>query len=156
MEGRSKSFRDPFLASGEYLVDKYIFDESLPPEAWEQHFTPTPSMCEWERDKHNASEICGTRGYNLSKTGFKNLRKRIAVAGIGGIYLIGPMWLMVLHNTLYTVLISTTVLVATFGFTMACYLDAERDVLASTAAYAAVLVVFVGTSGSNGSTPQNS
>ncbi len=53
------------------------------------------------------------------------------------------MWLMVLHKTLYTALISTTVLVATFRVVMAVFLDRLKDVLLSTAAYSAVLVVFI-------------
>lgn len=146
MEGRRKSPRDPFLASGEYLVDKYVFDMSLPPDLLRQKFSSASSICNWERDKNKAQAICGTGGENLSKTRFKNLKRRIAVACIGGVFLIGPMWLMVLHNALYAVLTSATVFVFAFGLLMACSLDQERDVLASTAAYAAVLVVFVGAS----------
>ncbi|KAI0893043.1 hypothetical protein F4806DRAFT_478021 [Annulohypoxylon nitens] len=59
------------------------------------------------------------------------------------------MWLMMLNDGLYTALISTTVFVAVFGALMAVVLDRHMDILSSTAAYAAVLVVFVGlTSGS--------
>lgn len=73
-------------------------------------------------------------------------KKRLGMAVLGGAMLIGPMWLMVLHNTLYTCLVSTTVFVAVFGVIMAYKLDDGKDVLSSTAAYAAVLVVFVGLS----------
>ena len=55
------------------------------------------------------------------------------------------MWLMVLwFNTLYTSLIATTLFVALFGLLMASVLEKPIDVMSSTAAYAAVLVVFVG------------
>lgn len=68
---------------------------------------------------------------------------------VGGIFLIAPMWLMALHNTLYTSLIATTVCVALFGLLMASVLEKPTDVMSSTAAYAAVLVVFVGLTTSN-------
>lgn len=71
-------------------------------------------------------------------------QRRLGMAVLGGAFLIGPMWIMVLHNTLYTCLVSTTVFVAVFGIMMAYKLDDGKDVLSSTAAYAAVLVVFVG------------
>lgn len=44
-----------------------------------------------------------------------------------------PMWLMVLHNTLYTALVSTTVFVAVFGLVMALWLDKLMDVMSATA-----------------------
>ena len=75
--------------------------------------------------------------------------------GIGaGIALIAPMLLMVLHNTLLTTLIATSVSVIIFAFVVALISSGligmkavdlgPKDVLATTAAYAAVLVVFVG------------
>lgn len=51
---------------------------------------------------------------------------------------------MVLHNTMWTGLISTSVFVVVFGVLVAWFLEDKEKVLASTAAYAAVLVVFVG------------
>ena len=75
---------------------------------------------------------------------FKGFRQRLAMAAVGAAFLIAPMWLMVLHNTLYTALVSTTVFVMVFGLVMALRLDKLMDVMSATAAYAAVLVVFVG------------
>jgi len=64
------------------------------------------------------------------------------------------MLLMVLHNTLLTTLIATSVSVIIFAFVVALISSGligmkavdlgPKDVLATTAAYAAVLVVFVG------------
>lgn len=65
-------------------------------------------------------------------------------ATVGAALLLGPMWLMVLHNTLYTGLITTTVCVAVFGLVVASRLDKPMDVFSATAAYAAVFVVFMG------------
>ena len=70
----------------------------------------------------------------------------------GGVFLVGPMWLMVLQNELYTTLISTTGFVFGFGLVLSLvptFVDGAKvgldTVMSATAAYAAVLVVFVGT-----------
>jgi hypothetical protein len=78
---------------------------------------------------------------------------RVIMAMFGGAALIGPMLVMTLHQSRNTSLI--TVSVATFIFALALAVGAGdssgKDVLAATAAYAAVLVVFVGTSSGSGS-----
>lgn len=79
--------------------------------------------------------------------------ERIVMALFGGVALIGPMLVMTLHPSRNTSLI--TVSAATFLFALVLALVATdsdgKDVLAATAAYAAVLVVFVGTSSGGGS-----
>ena len=74
--------------------------------------------------------------------------QRIIMAMFGGAALIGPMLIMTLHPSKNTSLI--TVSVATFVFALVLAFiardSAGKDVLGATAAYAAVLVVFVGTS----------
>jgi hypothetical protein len=72
---------------------------------------------------------------------------RLLMGIIGGIALIGPMLLMVLHRDLDTSIITASVATFIFasGLTGVKSL-AGKDVLAATAAYAAVLVVFVGSS----------
>lgn len=87
--------------------------------------------------------VHGTRTFGKLGS-IKGFQQRLGVAAVGGVFLIVPMWLMILHNTLYTAQVSTTVFVAIFGLIMALFLDSLKDVLSSTAAYAAVLVVFVG------------
>ena len=59
------------------------------------------------------------------------------------------MLIMVLHKTLVTTLLTTSLFVLAVSLTLALFMqDAERkDIIGATAAYAAVLVVFVGTSG---------
>ena len=54
---------------------------------------------------------------------------------------------MVLHKSLLTSLLTSSVCVIVFDVILAFALDDPFDVLPGTAAYAAVLVVFVGTSG---------
>ena len=44
---------------------------------------------------------------------YKGFKKRLGMAARGGLFLLGPMWLMVLvHSWLYTSLIATTAFVA--------------------------------------------
>ncbi|KAH6718296.1 hypothetical protein BKA61DRAFT_300448 [Leptodontidium sp. MPI-SDFR-AT-0119] len=75
----------------------------------------------------------------------------------GGLALICPMVLMVLHKDTLTTLLTTSVSVILFSFAVASISSGllpgteaidlgPRDVLAATATYAAVLVVFVGAS----------
>lgn len=75
------------------------------------------------------------------------LIKRVAMAIFSGLFLLAPMWIMVLHPTTYTGLVLTTVFTFAFAIVMAVVLrgDSTIAVMSSTAAYAAVLVVFVGT-----------
>ncbi len=83
------------------------------------------------------------------------LRKRsmkIAMAVFGGMTLLVPMLIMVLHPGIITVLVTTSVSVLTVAVTLAAIVkEADaKDVVLATLAYAAVLVVFVGASGGSG------
>ena len=71
------------------------------------------------------------------------------MALLGGLSLILPMLIMTLHPCLLMTLVTTSFFVLVVGVVLAGVMgDAERKhVVAATAAYAAVLVVFVGTVG---------
>jgi hypothetical protein len=73
---------------------------------------------------------------------------RLVMALFGGIALIVPTLIMAFHPTRNTCLITT--IVATLLFALILAFEARdsrgKDVLTATAAYAAVLVVFIGTS----------
>ena len=75
------------------------------------------------------------------------LTQRIVMAMFGGVALITPMLIMTLHSSRNVSLVTTSL--ATFIFALILAFGATesagKDVLAATAAYAAVLVVFVGT-----------
>ncbi|PVI05725.1 hypothetical protein DM02DRAFT_70543 [Periconia macrospinosa] len=86
----------------------------------------------------------GTRRQVKAKEKLQNFFARLTLGVIGGAFLVGPMWLMVLHDTKITKLVSTTVFVFAFGILMSWRLNDSFGVLSATAAYAAVLVVFVG------------
>ena len=134
MEKRVTLPRDPFLVSGKRKVDRKLLDSELQDREG-MELTPT---FHWEREEY--IPIGGIRR-DIRRRRFW---RRVFVATVGAAFLIGPMWLMVLRNDVYTGLISTTAFVAAFGLMMASVLDKDIEVLSSTAAYAAVLVVFVG------------
>jgi uncharacterized membrane protein YfcA len=77
---------------------------------------------------------------------FKALVQRFIMAMFGGITLIVPMLIMVLHKDRATDLSTTSVAVVLFAGVVAYFSEATREGIVSTvAAYAAVLMVFVGT-----------
>jgi hypothetical protein len=115
-----------------------------------------------ERGSFGPSNVVETMELAIGNLGFRELDQqgrllreqkkaftgRVAMALFGGVSLIVPMLVMTLHPSRNTSLITTST--ATFVFAIALALGATdtagKDVLAATAAYAAVLVVFVGTS----------
>jgi hypothetical protein len=75
------------------------------------------------------------------------LMKKAGRGLIGGLSFIGPMLVMVLHKSILTTLLTASICVSIFGLILAIMMDDPVGVLSGTAAYAAVLVVFVGASG---------
>ncbi|KAK4227134.1 hypothetical protein QBC38DRAFT_527177 [Podospora fimiseda] len=69
---------------------------------------------------------------------------RLIVTVTGASFLIEPMWLMVVRPEVFLGVGSTSVFVLAFSLMMSYVLDKYIDILSSSAAYAAVLVVFVG------------
>jgi hypothetical protein len=115
-----------------------------------------------EKGSFGPSNVVETMELAIGNLGFRELDQqgrllreqkraftgRVAMALFGGVSLIAPMLVMTLHPSRNTSLITTSA--ATFVFAIALAIGAidtaGKDVLAATAAYAAVLVVFVGTS----------
>ena len=75
------------------------------------------------------------------------LLNRIKMALFGGAVVVAPMLIMTLHRTLLTTLLATSLFVLAVGLILAWSMDGgqPKDILTATAAYAAILVVFVGT-----------
>lgn len=121
-----------------------------------------------EREELSLSVILDILSLTVGNLGFRELdqrgrelrsqkrafTQRILMAMFGGIALIGPMLIMTLLPGKNTALI--TVCITTFALGLALAFLARdstgKDVLAATAAYAAVFVVFVGTSTSTQTT----
>ena len=72
-----------------------------------------------------------------------------AYAVFGGLSLIVPMLIMTLHPTRLTTLLTSSLFIFAVVATLAGVMDTAepKDIVGATAAYAAVLVVFVGTGG---------
>lgn len=104
------------------------------------------SPVQWSTQKYNFREL--NREIRLENEKKKAYGQRLWMGTFGGITLIGPVLLMVLHRDLNTSII--TACVATTLFTLILAFAgrdlAGKDVLGAAAAYAAVLVIFVGTS----------
>lgn len=88
----------------------------------------------------------------------KRFWRKMTAAVLSGLALIVPMLIMVLHPTLVTVTVTTSVFVLFVSVPVVVVMkDAEpKDVVAAMAAYAAVLVVFVGVAGSERDSPDDS
>jgi hypothetical protein len=147
--GRHDNSVDPFIVTGERYVERCMLHEAMKKEPnAKDGLRKVGTLGFWEDSTSKPTPIGDTRAANRRQMFYS----RVGVAAVAGAFLIGPMWLMVLHNTVYTGLVTTTVCVAVFGLIMAIRLNTSMEVLSSTAAYAAVLVVFVGltTEGNSG------
>lgn len=73
---------------------------------------------------------------------------RFIIGTLGGCALIIPMVVMVLHSSLAKSLITVSIAVVIFALVLSLIFETDnKDTITATATYAAVLVVFVGTSG---------
>lgn len=92
----------------------------------------------------------GGRNHKLDTMQRSNegLLNRLRMALFGGVVVVAPMLIMTLHRTVLTTLLTTSLFVLAVGLVLAWFMvSAEpKDILTATAAYAAILVVFVGTS----------
>jgi hypothetical protein len=88
--------------------------------------------------------IGGTRNKMNKKQKTEAFLQRTVVSFIGGAFLVVPMWIMVVTASQLASLVSTSVFVFVWGLMAAYALSDPIAVLSTTAAYAAVLVVFVG------------
>ena len=89
----------------------------------------------------------GSRSSKQSQILSRNVWERFMWALLGGLALVGPMLLMVLHKDKVTTL--TTASVATLAFALCAATLTDKtslELTGATAGYAAVLVVFVGVS----------
>lgn len=105
------------------------------------------SLLDWENSGAYAFRELN-REIRLEKERRNAFAERLWMGAFGGAALIGPMLLMTLRRDLNTSIITASV--ATALFVLVIGIGGRelggKDILAATAAYAAVLVVFVGTS----------
>ncbi|KAI1059220.1 hypothetical protein LB507_003883 [Fusarium sp. FIESC RH6] len=147
MEKRSLGSDDPFYLSGEKWLDRNLLKKIVGNNAGrliKDKSKEFDARGYWEKGPGDADRFSDTRRENYRRNWFTGFYQRLGAATVAGIFLIVPMWLMVLHKTLWTALVSTTVFVVVFGVLATWFLTSFMEVMSSTAAYAAVLVVFVG------------
>lgn len=117
MELCSQKSRDPFLATAERWVDDEILRQASESVNINNEDLVDQAATEpWEKVR---TAIGGTRGVTFRKTWIHKFIGKLIISAIGGAFLVGPMWLMVLHNTRDVCLVSTTIFVAVFGLIMA-------------------------------------
>lgn len=88
------------------------------------------------------------RRHHIGQREYLAKRGRLWAALFVGVALIAPMLIMVLHSTLVTTLVTSSVATLLFALLVALGSGWEDDkVVSAVAAYAAVMVVFVGTHG---------
>jgi hypothetical protein len=147
----SKRERDPFHATGEYYTDKLALQKILQDTGLQSDFhrlelQTYQSRLRWETPDPNAprATILGTRKVNVNVLATRAFYWRLGIAVLSAAFLLGPMWMMAYSPKRATALWGTTAFVLIFGLVMARWLERDAEVMSSTAAYAAVLVVFVG------------
>jgi hypothetical protein len=154
-----RGLHDPFIISSNRYVDAAILNAALLDVPLELREVLSVRLVKG-KEKFNfvppleaaAQAIGGTRIRMTRKQRSTAFIKRILYSIIGGAFLVGPMWLMIKVDTLYASLVSTSVFVFVAGIDLAWALENPVAVVSTTAAYAAVLVVFVGTSNTGVST----
>jgi VIT1/CCC1 family predicted Fe2+/Mn2+ transporter len=103
-------------------------------------------LADWTRAYSGAH---GSREAQLkAKHRKRRLLNRMAMSTFGGLTLIVPMLIMVLDTRRWTTVVTTSVFTLVIGLALAFWMSEadSKDMIAATAAYAAVLVVFVGAS----------
>lgn len=166
-ETRKKKGYDPFVVSTDYVMQRALLQEvekdwrrenegmlSASYQARHKQFIEDMEQLTAKYglsdpvDKNNVLRFGGgTRSSMNRKEMIEQFTRKVAMAMIGGLFLIVPMLIMVLHPGLVTSLVTTSACVFGFGLVMSVFLSAPFEVLSGTAAYAAVLVVFIGTGG---------
>lgn len=145
-----RSDLDPFKLNTKWTRDAVIFEECNMAKALSSHFRKhhDPSELEVPTDEKEP-RLFGVEGNTIreikQKLGsFHRLKGGVA----GGLGLIGPILLMVLYKDLPFALTATACSTMLFAMGVAwfSYDSSALEVMAAVAGYAAVLVVFIGTS----------
>lgn len=137
MRAAKESRQDPYLINSKYDIVKQVMDRHGLTSA------STPGY-----DFGNLDEMIGifnqrTRVNKSQRV--KGAMNRLILGMFGGVSLVGPMFLMVFHRDIVTATATTSSAVFVFAAIMAFRTEASPEMVVSTvAAYAAVLVVFVG------------
>ena len=132
-----------------YLLGKFLvlLDTSLPREFVMACLDCSNKSSLMDRAERMKAELGKRRVKWMTKKDTFFARLPLALAG--GFALIAPMLIMTLHKSKLTSLLTTSFFVLAVAIMLSWFMkDASpKDIIGATAAYAAVLVVFVGTGG---------
>lgn len=135
---------DPFVLKSSRAIERKIMKiAGLIPD----HVLPAGPL-PMALDEEDPQLVGGTGRHYANRIAAKEKRLlRFAMAGSGGLLVIVPMLIMANVDGKIASLVTTCVAIAVFAALITMYTElGPNDVLGTTAAYAAVLVVFVGTS----------
>lgn len=135
--------RDPF-----YLMYSRWCDWAIMKPVVNKLYKSDKEMMEIPRDHEDAGMIGDARAWTKERARNASFYKRFWFGLAGGLALIAPMLLILLHHDRVTALATASVATVLFAVTMAFYHEADASPLAlvgATAAYSAVLIVLVGT-----------
>lgn len=138
---------DPFVITTNTALGRELIRDMAKklPDSWKQIWGDGAYL-EPAKDQSHPSLPGHLRNQNITKERHRALVHRMGGAVVGGIALIGPMLLMVLKPLLIVRLVTVSGCVLISGFALALFSRANpREIMGIVAAYAAVLVVFVGT-----------
>lgn len=142
----NRGLNDPFVVTSKRVVDANVLNvliNQIPLEVrrTENEFAAVNFATPVESRAHPIGE---TRSVVARKQKIHSFLERLVIALVGGAFLVVPVWIMVLYRAKYTSLVVTSSAVVLCGIVTAWKLERSEHVLSVTAAYAAVLVVFVG------------
>lgn len=137
---------DPFIITSSKILEEALMIESnLIPRS--PNFSKNLQEAIYEGYAILPPILSATRKNHNLKSSLGAFWKRLYMALFGGVALVAPMLIMVLYKHFLTSVLTTSIAVFVFALVVATFSTSSPEtVLASVAAYAAVLVVFVGTS----------
>ena len=141
--------RDPFEIVTRDCLSLYLMDDiEVIPTSTSDHPVRLSRPDDRTKFKEGYNILPGaSRGHYNARIDLAFFWQRITMGFLGGLALIGPMLFMVLYKDLLATLLTVSVSTIVFAAALAFFTQLRGEtVLASVAAYAAVLVVFVGSS----------
>ncbi|PMD12853.1 hypothetical protein NA56DRAFT_756282 [Hyaloscypha hepaticicola] len=127
-----------------------LLENAIPFLPWKASIS-IPDILPNDITTHWVRELPGGTGFNWYK--WISITSRYLLFGyIGALSIVIPVRIMTSHLTLHTCLVTTGISTLLFGLILSCLaawesiLFEDKDLLSAITAYAAVLVVFVGTS----------
>lgn len=141
---------DPFKISTSSALSFRVMEEAgLLPTSDKKEYGRIKTKTRSDADKYEPGRnilLGWARHERLKAEEFQRYLKCLTMGVIGGLAIIAPMLIMVLHNTLPITLAVASSATLLFALVLAWYgvPKEPKGALAATATYAAVLVVFIG------------